>query len=289
MKARTSREQRVVMVVHFNLSQADEWADKGMILRDGRMFDAIRRFEADVLPRLDGLVFVSDFMRREILSRIPLAADVPCRVVPNFLADPGLPPVRTVAADLICVGTLEPRKNQKYALEIVAAAARLGRRLSLTVVGDGPDRAMLEALASKLGIAQQVRFVGYVPDAATLMNAHAACLHTALIESFGIVLIEAMSRGLPIFAPATGGMPEVFDDGREGRVIPLDDAAVAARCVNEWFDSSDQLRHAGVLARRRYLERFEARSAATGLLEFLESVPSRAFLARRPEPDWTAA
>ena len=269
LRARAVPEQRVVMVVHFNLSQADEWAGKGMIHADGGLFRAIRRFETEVLPQLDGLVFVSAFMRRELLARIPALAEVPYRVIPNFLADPRPDPMVRAEADLICIGTLEARKNQGYAIEIVAAAKAMGRQISLTLVGDGPDRANLEALARSLAVDGSVRFAGFVSQAATLIGAHKACLHVARMESFGFVLIEAQSRGRPAFAPAVGGIPEVFEDGLEGRTIPLDQPDVAARCILQWLDDDAAMARAGLAARRRFESCFEAGRVAAELHGFL--------------------
>lgn len=271
MRARSSPAQKVVMVVHFNVSQADEWADKGAIPRDGRLFHAIRRQEAAILPQLDALVYVSDFMRRELQRRIAGLDAVRSRVIPNFLGDPGAVTRAALQADLITVGTLEARKNQRYALEIVHAAVQLGRPLSLAVAGDGPDRAMLEKCAQAMGIGTQVRFLGFVPHAAALMPAHRACLHVARMENLPLTLIEALSRGLPVFAPQAGGMPEVFNDGVEGRLIPLDDASAAARLIIEWLDDEGRMQQAGEAARRHFLNRFEADRVAAELADFLEA------------------
>lgn len=274
LRARASARQRVVMVVHFNLSQAQEWVDKGAIRPQGAYFRAMQAFEAATLPQVDALVYVSDFMRRELERRIPAVADVPSCVIPNFVDDPG-EPVRTgPQADLITVGTLEYRKNQRYALEVIHAAKRQGRQLTLSVVGDGPDRGMLERRAAELGIAGQVRFAGFVAHAATLMPAHRACLHVAHMESFGIVLIEALSRGLPVFAPAVGGIPEIYSEGQEGRFIPLDDAALAAQMITDWLDDDVMIKKAGLASRRRYLDCFENDVVAAQLIGFLDGQPA---------------
>lgn len=274
LRVRKSRAQKVVMVVHFNLSQADEWADKGAIPRDGTFFHSIRAFEAEVLPEVDGLVFVSDFMRRELRQRIPAVWRVQSQVIPNFLDDPGEPVPHTERTDLITIGTLEYRKNQRYALEILHAAMQSGRSIILTVVGDGPDRAMLEKLARELGIEKQVSFTGFVSHAAALMLAHRACLHVAHMENLPLTLIEALSRGLPVFAPAVGGMPEVFNDGVEGRLVPLNDAQAAARLILEWLDDGEMMLRAQQAARRHFLEHFEADRVATELAGFLDGTAS---------------
>jgi glycosyltransferase involved in cell wall biosynthesis len=271
LRARVSSAQRVVMVTHFNVSQADEWAGKGDITSGGQLFKAIRQFEFETLPKLDGLVFVSDFMRREVVERIPAVRSVPYRVLPNFLADPGVPLVGSNrSTDLICIGTLESRKNQRYALEIVAAALKLGTSLKLTIVGDGPDRKMLEARAAALGVAANVHFAGFVKNAAVLLKNHKACLHVACIENLPISLIEALSAGIPVFAPAVGGVPEVFTDGIEGRLIPLDNAELAARLIMNWLGSPENLHKAGQAARNRFLAKFEANTVASELASFLE-------------------
>ena len=270
LSARTTVTQRVVMVAHFNISQADEWVGKGMIREGGTLYYAIRRFEAQTLPRLDGLVFVSDFMRRQVAARIPQTTNVPYRIVPNFLPDPGMDSNPAQAeTDLICIGTLEPRKNQRYALEIMASAVRQGQPLSLTVVGNGPDREALVSMALERGIRQQVTFAGFVTNAAGLMPMHRAYLHVAQMESFGIVLIEAMAHGLPVFAPAVGGVPEVFTDGCEGRFIPLDDAEEAARTIISWLDSPQTMTLARKAARERFLAHFESSKVALDLANFL--------------------
>lgn len=270
LDARHNVRQKVVMVVHFNISQADEWAGKGAIKTDGIYFKAIRAFEARTLPKLDGIVYVSDFMRRELLARIPQLADVPYAVIPNFLRDPGFDqPDEPPHTDLITIGTLEARKNQAYALEIIAAAKRAGRPISLTLVGDGPDRARLEALAKELDVLQEVRFVGYVPNAATLMHQHRACLHVARIENMPLTLIEALAHALPVFSPAVGGIPEVFEEGESGRFIPLDAPEAAARDIVDWLDRPEQMARAGAQARARFLAHFEEAQVAARLREFL--------------------
>ncbi|QGN59153.1 glycosyltransferase [Nostocoides sp. HKS02] len=205
----------VVMVVHFNVSQADEWADKGELPRGGRTYASIRALEEDVLPRLDGLVYVSQFMRSVLEDRMPALRALPGIVIPNCVAAIERPASEPVA-DLVTVGALEPRKNQGYLLEVLAAAAQRGHRYSLTVIGDGPDRGRLERQAARLGLTGQVSFAGYQADPRRLMAGHRLYCHTARMESFGIALVEAMSEGLPVLAAPVGGIPEVVRPGVEG-------------------------------------------------------------------------
>lgn len=270
LQARRSPAQRVMLVVHFNVSQADEWAGKGRIAADGALARRIRALEADTLPRTDGVVFVSDFIRRELVARIPALDGVPHAVVPNFVAPPAVADAGD-DGDLLCIGTLEPRKNQRHALAIVAAARDLGQRLRLTLAGDGPDRAALEAQAQALGIADRVRFAGFVRQAALLFASHRASLHVATLENLPLALVEALAWSRPVFAAPVGGIPELFDDGVEGRAIPLDDPRAAALAIVEWLNAPERLRAAGAKARQRFDARFSAEAAGRRLLEFLET------------------
>ncbi len=272
LRARLSNKQRVVMVVHFNISQAEEWVEKGKISVGSPLFESIRLFESEVLPNLDGLVFVSEFMRLELIKRIPAIEKVPFRVIPNFLRDPGLAHnSATPARDLVCIGTLEPRKNQRYAIEIVAAAKSINRTLTLTIVGDGPSRSELELLCQQLGVSDQVKFTGFVKNGSTLLSQHRACIHVAQIENLPLTLIEALAYGKPVFAPAVGGIPEVFSDEVEGKVIPLNDAKAAAQLIGAWLDSDNMMKEAGIAARERYLSSFEETVIARKLLDFLRN------------------
>jgi len=273
LHVRRSAAQKVVMVVHFNVSQADEWAQKGVIAMDGDFARSMRAFEARTIAALDGLVFVSAFMRRSLTERIPALASVPNAVIPNFLEDPSVADAaRTSDADLITIGTLEPRKNQGYALDIVAAAARQGLKLSLSLVGDGPDRHALQARAAALGIADQVHFLGFRADAATLIPRHRACLHVARMENLSLVLIESHAYGVPVFAAEVGGNPEVMEDGQTGAFLPLDAADAAAEVLVQWFADPSTLSTAGVKARARFLERFEGNAVAQQLYAFLQEL-----------------
>ncbi|MFA7667674.1 MAG: glycosyltransferase, partial [Burkholderiaceae bacterium] len=282
LTARTSPLQKVVMAVHFNVSQADEWAQSGRIPDHGHDFYAIRAFEARWLPQVDALVFVSRFMRDVLLERLPMLDRVPHAIVPNFVADPGEPtlvgaigsvaagPGEAFDADLVSIGTLEPRKNQAAQLEIVAAAGRTGTPLTLTIIGDGPDRAMLEARAAELGITDVVRFTGYVADAARLLARHRALLHTAHIENLPIAPIEALAAGRPVLAVPTGGTGELFDDGIEGLALPADDPAAAADRIVQLLADPARMAAMGRAARARHAARHAPGRVARELIDFLE-------------------
>jgi len=276
---RVRSNQPVVMVVHFPVSQADEWAfDKGQIRPEGAVFRGIRALEQNVLPRLDGIVYVSDFMRHELETRIPSLASIRAQVIPNFV-DESPHRVEDPRRDIISVGTLDRRKNHEFLIRVVAHAARGGHRYKLTVVGEGPERKALIRLASELGVDDLVELAGHHPDPRKLMASHRVYCHSSIIESFGIVLIEAMSVGLPVIAAPVGGIPEIVKPGVTGTFWSLDDEAEAARRLIMTLETPDLARRLGEAARKRFQDLYTASEVAPRLLEFLLSGASPA---RRP-------
>ncbi|MFF1823041.1 glycosyltransferase [Kribbella sp. NPDC058245] len=268
LRVRTT--QPVVMVAHLNISQADEWADKGEIPRDGALFRAIRDHEADVLSRLDGIVYVSGFNKSQLEERIPALRKVPNEVIPNPVPDSTQSAAATVVADLVTVGGLEPRKNHSHLLRILGAAADRGHRYTLSIVGDGPERGALQKQAADLGITDLVRFLGYQSDPRPILRQHQVYCHTATMESFGIVLVEAMAEGLPVLTAPVGGIPDVVQPGVEGLYWPLDDAAAGADVlIGLMWDPAARSRMAAA-ARTRFESDFAAEVVGRRLHTFLQ-------------------
>jgi glycosyltransferase involved in cell wall biosynthesis len=134
-------------------------------------------------------------------------------------------------ADLlaITVNHLHPRKRIDLFLRALAAARQAGHDVAGVVVGDGPERDALEALAAELKLTGHVHFAGFVPDGD--LPAHYAAadvyVHTGLQESFGLSVIEASALGLPVIAVAEGGPTSTVRDGITGLLVPADPAALA--------------------------------------------------------------
>lgn len=258
----------VVLMVHFNESQADEWADHGYIARGGALYRRIAALEQEVLPRVDRLIFPSRFMMRRVMERIEGVASVPRWCIPNFV--PAGAQGEAVGAapegDLISVGTLDVRKNHAFLLRVLAACHRMGRRYRLTIVGEGPLRSRLRALADELGVAAYVALPGYVRGAASLLPKHRAYVHAATMENCPIALLEAMAAGCPVFAAAVGGIPEVLTDGVEGRFWRLDDPEGAAAALIEVLEAPARHEAVSAAARRRYEREFTPESVGPRLL-----------------------
>jgi glycosyltransferase involved in cell wall biosynthesis len=269
LRARRGPHQRVVLAVHFQTSQADEWAYKNEIKRDGYLFRAIRQYERQVIPRVDRLMYVSRSARNGILSWLPEAAAVPSAVISNFVsplhADPGREPL----GDLVTVGSLLRAKNHRFLLEVLAEAKRAGRSLTLDIFGEGPLRKDLLRQADQLGLGEQVRLHGFRPDVREFLPRYRAYVHASYLDSQSLAIIEAMAAGLPIVAADVGGISELCDEGVEARFWPLDDPAHAAATLIDLLDCEPARMKAARAASERFHRDFDADVVAPHLLSFL--------------------
>ncbi len=143
---------------------------------------------------------------------------------------------------------------------LLHAAARLApaHAFRLRLAGSGADQAAFEKLAQDLGLGDRVEFCGYQSDVPAFWGTcDVAVVPTStMIESFGLTAVEAMACALPVVASRSGGLAEIVEDGRTGRLFtPGDDAALAAALAG-YLAAPDLARAHGVAGRRRCEEVF---------------------------------
>jgi glycosyltransferase involved in cell wall biosynthesis len=259
LQANRDRRCRVVTVIHYNASQADELLMKGEATSGGPLWRLMVSAEAESLPQVDHIIFVSTFMQGEIGARMATIRGVPQSVIPNFIGRAAMcSDCVAGGGDLIAIGTLEARKNQAFLLHVLARARSRGFLYTLTLVGDGPDRAKLEALTAQLGLQDQVTFAGLQKNAARLITQHRILVHAALMENMPITLIEALAMGRPILAPAVGGITEIFRHGVEGYFWPLGDIDRAAVLLIDALTDAAAYQRLSQAALARFQEKFHS-------------------------------
>jgi glycosyltransferase involved in cell wall biosynthesis len=275
MRARRGPHQRIVMAVHLRISMADEWADKDQIRRDGTVYRAIRQVEREVIPRVDGLVYVSRWARDALLGWLPEAGAVPSAIIGNFVAPLHAEPAQEPLGDLVTVGNLDIVKNHRFMLEVLAEANRAGRSYTLDVFGEGPCRRDLLSQARSLGLEEQVRFHGFRADVREFLPRYRAYVHASYSESSSLAIMEAMAAGLPVVAASTGPIAELCDDGVEGRFWPLDDPARAAAVLIDFLDCEPARAAAAHAAVKRFHHDYDADVVGPELRSFLFGTPPR--------------
>jgi len=145
------------------------------------------------------------------------------------------------------VGRLQPEKGGDVLLR--AAAGVPGLRVA--VVGDGPTRCALEALAERLGMADRVAFLGFRPDAARLLAGFDVVAVPSHSDGSPLVVLEALSAGVPVVASAVGGIPDQVRDGVEGLLVPPGDPEALAAALRALLEDPARARALGEAGRRR--------------------------------------
>ena len=192
----------------------------------------------EVAAAATAIVTVCDANQRYIVDH--LLAGAPGRIVRiyNGVDVESLPPPAAVRDPtlVLAVGRLVEKKGFDVLLDACAILAERGVPVSCLVLGDGEDRAALEARRSALGLERHVRFAGAVPKDEVLgWMTRARVLALPCVtgadgnrDALPTVLIEALALGLPAVSTAVGGVPEIVDDGVNGLLVAEGDPAALA-------------------------------------------------------------
>jgi glycosyltransferase involved in cell wall biosynthesis len=202
-----------------------------LMFDDGQTQAYAQRFEltlASALRRADAVIAVSESTRHDLVLRFGVR---PAHVhVIHWGADAVAPPPAAAATSalVLAFGGDAPRKNTTGVLAGFAQASRRvpTARLALVGVSAATRRAEYRALAGRLGIGDKVSFAGYVTEAdlQRLWSQAAVLFYPSLYEGFGMPVVEAMARGVPVVASNLTSIPEVVANA--GILVdPRDDAA----------------------------------------------------------------
>lgn len=122
-------------------------------------------------------------------------------------------------------------KGVRHLIEAMPAVLRAVPEAHLILWGDGSEHEALRAQAQALGVAEQVRFAGFDPEAARYLGALRCFVLPSIREGFSFALLEAMTAGCPIVASQVGGIPEVVRHEREALLVPAQDPEALARAI----------------------------------------------------------
>lgn len=193
-------------------------------------------------------------------------------VVPNVIPGIELPlPAAGRPGDFLMVADLVDRiKNVSGVFRALAKAIEQDNRLRLTVIGDGPDRAMLHRLAEELGLTHRIRFLGRLANSDVLrhMSDAFAVIVNSNVETFSVVTGEALAQGKPVIATRCGG-PQAFITESNGMLIdPMDDDSLSAAMLRI---CSDAQRFNPQAIRRTVSDRFTPQAVGRSFLSAYQS------------------
>ena len=141
---------------------------------------------------------------------------------------------------IVMISRLEPVKNIEGVLNVVARLAKNGKKIKLTVAGNGSVESDLKRKVKELDIITNVDFVGFITDPYPyLLNADLYVLNS-FTEGFSNSLIEAMYSGTPCLSTAVGSAPEIIKDGQNGFLIPTDDEDILLQKIESIMSKSTE-------------------------------------------------
>jgi hypothetical protein len=185
--------------------------------------------------------------------------------VPTFPTLDEAPPVDRAAlgtpADAVVLLALS-RLHEKKGLDVLLHALAQLPGCVAWLAGDGPLEQALKSLATKLGVADRVRFLGWRTDRGALLRAADICVLPSRWEPFGTVMLEAWAAGTPLVAAASQGPSALIEDGSNGLLVPVDDPGALASALRRVMDDAELRSRLIERGRADYLKGF-TREAAT--------------------------
>ena len=226
------------------------------------------------------VIFANSANTREMLRRVGVAADRMEIVYPGVNTERFRPDLDATElrrrltpngeAMLLSVGRLQTRKGHDLMIQAMRQLTQgQHRAVRYVIVGDGSERARLEALVDQCGVRDFVTFSGEVPGE-LLPQYYAACdifvlpnrVEQTDVEGFGIVFLEAAASGKPAIGGRSGGVPEAVADEVSGLLVSGTDVDELAATVARLLDSDALRRSLGEAARARTVREFTWECAA---------------------------
>ncbi|MCL6610755.1 MAG: DUF1957 domain-containing protein [Peptococcaceae bacterium] len=227
----------------------------------------IHEIERDLVAGSSRVICCSSYMAREV-GRLFGGGRGGIKVIPNGVDAGSLAAGTSRHGEfepfsggpvIAFLGRLVPEKGVQVIIEALPMIRNSHPRAVLVVAGRGPYENDLRKLAEKHGVAENVKFIGFVDDAGRnrLLAEASVAVFPSIYEPFGIVALEAMAAGTPVLVSDTGGLAEIISHGIDGLKVPPGRPDLLARYVVELLDRPDLARRFGRKAYRKVVSRYD--------------------------------
>jgi glycosyltransferase involved in cell wall biosynthesis len=230
--------------------------------------------ERALMSRTELFLFESAYGRDVFKAKISDKIGEPpnlVRVVHNGVTDDEFQPivVSQGASDLLFIGELRLLKGVDVLIAAIKQLAQEGRsierrKVTATIVGNGPDRAQFEREVAKRGLGEQVQFVGAKP-ARQAFSLGRLLIVPSRAESLPYIVLEAAAAGVPMIATQVGGIPEIFGPDVGALVAPGDPAALA-RAISQAMQDRGARHSASLRLKTRLRALFSADAMTDAIL-----------------------
>ena len=265
-----ARLAKIPFVLHTYHGTPNEWIGDGT---SARLFRGIERWTA---ARTDMLIAVSEAVRGEMKS-MGIGSASRWRVIRNgispiFLSEPPSSPTQRSRVQLLAVGSLTEEKGYDVLLSALPTIASSHPDVELVLIGDGPLKASLQALANDLNVASRVRFLGVVADVRPWLRAATLLVAPSLSEGLGMAVVEAMAMECPVVASRVGGLVEVVVHGETGFLVEAGHVPLLAQQVVELLSCPEKRARLGYNGSRHVQANFASDRPIAQLQELYETL-----------------
>jgi glycosyltransferase involved in cell wall biosynthesis len=198
-------------------------------------------------------VAVGERAARQVEEAVGLRAGS-VRTIYNGVPDLTVEPLPRIANGPV-IGSLG-RLSAEKGYDVAVGALLEIPEATLVLVGDGPERGRLTALAERLGVGDRLEIVGWSEEPRRYLNGFDAFVLASRIEGFPLALVEAMLAGLPVVAADVGSVGEAVQDGESGYLFPAGDSAALAERLRRVLADRTRAVAFGAHGRARALELF---------------------------------
>ena len=215
------------------------------------------------IEQSDAVTAVSHYLRQRTLDEFAVKKDI--RVIHNFIdAHRGDKPTSVCKKSqyapngefiLMHASNFRPVKRVSDVVRIFARV-RQAVPSKLLLIGEGPDRLLVQQIVKEMGLKDDVLFLGQVDAIDDLLKCADVFLLPSEQESFGLAALEAMNCGVPVVGAITGGMPEVVQLDKTGYLFPVGETAEMAQAVIAMLKNPTLLQVLRKNARQRAVQHF---------------------------------
>jgi N-acetyl-alpha-D-glucosaminyl L-malate synthase BshA len=233
----------------------------------------------------DGVTAISTYLKERTLKEFRVRKEI--EVIPNFVNCDIYEPLSAEARAtgrkrfakegepiLVHLSNFRPVKRAPDAVLIFAEVARK-MPAHLLLIGDGPDRSVAEWLAKRHNLQDRVHFLGKQNNVSELLPLADLMLMPSELESFGLASLEAMACRVPAIATNVGGIPELIDDGYNGRLCAVGDVEAMAAAALELLENPTKLDAMATAARATAQSKFCAQKIIPQYEKFYVDVIGR--------------
>jgi len=256
----------------------------------GWMRALARRFSRTQCNSLDAVVVPSHPMQAVLRE---YGVTVPLEVIPTGLELQSLAGgdgqafrrrhgIESDRPTLVHVGRVAFEKNIDFLLRMLVRVRERVPEVLLVICGEGPSLTHLQRLATRLGVAGNVLFVGYLDRTKGLLDCYCAgdaFVFASRTETQGLVLLEAMALGVPVVSTAVMGTLDILGVQRGALIAQEDEAEFAAKAIQILRDAN--LRHRLSIEARSYAQEWSAQRMTARMLAFYQRVVGQGTAGRR--------